>query len=94
MSKITFNRIALVAAFLTSLAAGIAGVAKTIPNDSTANAVIVGAGILGTFGTALTFAIGSWKWDQTPVAQAIAARQAGLGEPVAAANPENLKEGT
>jgi hypothetical protein len=80
MSKITANRVALVAAFLVSLAAGIAGVAKTVPGK-TGETILTAAGMLGAVGTSITFAIGSMKFDATPVGQAVHAQRLGVTVP-------------
>jgi TM2 domain-containing membrane protein YozV len=80
MSKVTANRVALVAAFLVSLAAGIAGVAKTVPGK-TGETILTAAGMLGAVGTSITFAIGSMKFDATPVGQAVHAQRLGVTVP-------------
>lgn len=77
MSKLSANRVALVAAFITSLAAGIAGVSKTIPGK-TGETILTVAGMIGAVGTSLTFAVGSIKWDATPVGQAVQAQKLGV----------------
>lgn len=84
MSKLTANRVALIAAFITSIAAGIAGVAKTVPGK-TGETVLTVAGMIGAVGTALTFAVGSIKWDATPVGQAVQAQKLGVSVPTIAA---------
>lgn len=83
MSKLTANRLALVAAFLASLATGAAGVANTIPGQ-TGQAILIIAGMIGAVATAVTFAVGSQKFDATPVGQASAAAKLELLAPAAA----------
>jgi hypothetical protein len=56
------NRIAAIAAFLTGLAAAVAGVANTLP-QSWQSTVVAGVGVLGAIGTALHFMLGSQKHD-------------------------------
>lgn len=80
MSKLTANRVALIAAFITSIAAGIAGVAKTVPGK-TGETVLTVAGMIGAVGTAMTFAVGTMKWDATPVGQAVHAQKLGVTVP-------------
>lgn len=77
MSKITANRVALAAAFITSIAAGIAGVAKTVPGHS-GQTILVVAGMIGAVGAALTFVVGTWKFDATPVGQAVHVQKLGV----------------
>lgn len=57
------NRIAALGAFLTSLGGAIVAITHTFPHSWQGAAIVI-AGIIGAFGTAMTFMVGSWKNDQ------------------------------
>ena len=66
------NRVAAIAAFLTGLAAALAGIESALPTAA-ANAVVSAVGVLGAIITALHFMTGSQKYDALTVPAAVAA---------------------
>lgn len=76
------NRVAAIAAFLTSLAAGIAGIESALPQNW-ANGAATVVGVLGAIATALHFMLGSQKYDKLKSQERIAANNtpgpAGVG---------------
>ena len=77
MNKLTSNRVAALATFITGLAGAGTALANVWPS-STTNEIALIAGSVAASAGPIAHVIGSWFWDRTPVAQAQAAVKAGV----------------